>query len=89
MGDFYGSSSASITKDLLYSGYENGACTFKINQNSTMMSYNRDIYTFDDFDVNITKSLNICVIGSTSSCAKLELPLNVPTMSVASALTIF
>jgi hypothetical protein len=54
-----------------------------------MMSYNRDIYTFDDFDVNITKSLNICVIGSTSSCAKLELPLNVPTMSVASALTIF
>lgn len=54
-----------------------------------MMTYSRDIYTFDDFDVNITKILNLCVIGGTSSCAKLELPLNVPAMSVSSALTIF
>lgn len=53
-----------------------------------MMTYNRDVYTFDDFDVNITQSLNICVIGSTNNCAKLDLSINVPVMSVSSALTI-
>jgi hypothetical protein len=89
VGDYYGASSSSISKDLVYSGYENGDCTFKKNVKSTMMGYSRDIYTFDDFDVNITKILSICLIGSSSSCAKMELPLNVPAMSVSSALTIF
>lgn len=56
---------------------------------STMMTYNRDVYTFDDFDVNITQSVNICIIGSANNCAQVQLPLNLPAMTVGSALTIF
>lgn len=53
-----------------------------------MMTYSRDVYTFDDFDVNITQSLNLCVIGSSNNCANLNLALNLPAMTVSSALTI-
>jgi hypothetical protein len=53
-----------------------------------MMTYSRDVYTFDDYDVNITQSLNLCVIGSSNNCAQLSLPLNLPVMTVSSALTI-
>lgn len=60
-----------------------------MNAQSITMSYSRDVYTFDEFDVNITQSLNICVIGNDNNCATLDLSVNLPVMSVSSALTIF
>lgn len=87
-GDFYGSSSNTM-KDLIYSGYDNGACTYQTTTTSVFMSVTRDVYTYDDFDINITETLSICLIGSQSNCATVKLPINYPIMTVSSALTIY
>ena len=88
-GDYYGKSISTLSKDLIYSGYDNGACTFTINSNSVTMSYTRDIFTFDSFDASLSQSLHICLYGSLESCGDLNLPLNIPSMTVSSALTIW
>ena len=87
-GDYYGSDSSNLHKDLIYSGYNNGACTYTTTSQSVMMTYTRDIYTFDTFDSPITQSLKICLIGTQNHCTTLSLPLIIPSMTVFSALTI-
>ena len=52
-GDFYGTSSNTM-KDLIYSGYDNGGCVYQTTNQSVFMTLTRDVYTFDDFDINIT-----------------------------------
>ena len=88
-GDYYGKSTSALYKDLLYSGYDNGACTFTVNTNSVTMSYTRDLFTFDSFDASLSRSLHLCLTGSSESCGDFSLPLNIPAMSVSSALTIW
>lgn len=74
--------------DLIYSGYDNGACTFTATSQSIMLTYTRDIFTFDTFDTKLGQSLSICLIGAQSHCGSFTLPINYPSMSVLSALTI-
>lgn len=88
-GDYYGQSSASLSKDLTYSGYDNGACTFVTTAQSVTMSYSRDVFTYDTFDAGITQSINVCLIGSEHHCSQFSLPLNYPIMTVESALSIW
>jgi len=54
-----------------------------------MMSYTRDVYTYDDFDYQVTQEMDVCLIGSQTHCQTIVIPLNYPMMSVASALNIF
>ena len=68
-GDHYGTSTSSLFQDLIFSGYDNGACTFSTTSSSTFMSYSRDIFTFDSFDANIGQVVNICLIGSQEHCS--------------------
>ena len=63
-GDYYGTSTSALFQDLIFSGYDNGACTFSTTASSTFMSYSRDLFTFDTFDSNIGQVVNICLIGS-------------------------
>lgn len=89
VGDYYGFDSGNLHKDLLYSGYDNGACTFSIKTQSVMMSYKRDLFTFDSFDKTVGQTFSVCLIGIQSHCQTFTLPLNYAIMSVYSALTIF
>ena len=53
------------------------------------MSYARDLFTFDSFDASLTQSLHLCLTGSSEGCGDFSLPLNFPSMTVSSALTIW
>ena len=88
-GDYYGASATALSRDLVYSGYENGACTYTVNSQSISLTYSRDIFTFDSFDAVLGQVVNICIIGSQTGCSELTLPINFPVMTVESALTIF
>lgn len=87
-GDYYGTDPSNLMSDLIYSGYDNGACTFTTTTQSIMMTYTRDIFTFDTFDSKVGQSFSICLIGTQSHCGSFTLPINYPSMSVLSALTI-
>jgi hypothetical protein len=87
-GDYYGHSTASLSKDIIYSGYNNGACTFTQTASSVFMTYSRDVFTFDTFDASIGRSATVCLIGTEYNCATLTLPLNIPSLAVSSALSI-
>lgn len=63
-GDYYGKSLSSLKKDLIYSGYDNGACTFTTNTNSITMSYTRDLLTFDSFDSTLSEKIKVCLTGT-------------------------
>ena len=88
-GDYYGHSTSAMSQDLIYSGYNDGSCSFSSTNSSVFMSYSRDVLTFDGFDAPISQVINICLIGAQVGCAELTLPLNYPMMTVQSALTIW
>ena len=88
-GDYYGKSSSALSRDVIFSGYDNGACTFTTATSSIFLTYSRDILTFDTFDAFLSQVVNVCLIGAQEHCAELTLPLNFPVMTVNSALTIW
>ena len=81
-GDHYGTSSSALYQDLIYSGYNDGACTFSTTASSVFMTYSRDILTFDTFDASLGQVINICLIGAQSDCGSFDLPFNFPLMTV-------
>jgi hypothetical protein len=88
-GDYYGTNILNILSDLEYSGYNDGACNYKVTSTSIQLSYSRDALTFDSFDYQITPSIYLCLIGSSTSCSTFNLPVLVPSMVVQSALQIY
>lgn len=87
-GDYYGSDHLHLNKDLSFSGYNNGACSYTTTAQSIMLSYSRDLFTFDSFDSTVGKSLSICLIGSQNNCGSFTLPISYPSMSVSSAISV-
>lgn len=68
-GDHYGTSTSALFQDLIFSGYDNGACTFEITSSSVFMSYTRDLFTFDTYDATLSQTVPICLIGTQTGCA--------------------
>lgn len=88
VGDYYGTDHTNLNRDLSYSGYDNGACTYTTTSQSVKLTYSRDIFTFDSFDKSVGKSVSICLIGSQYYCGSFTLSINDPSMAVSSALSI-
>ncbi len=88
-GDYYGADILSLMSDIDYSGYNDGTCIYKVTSSSIELSYYRDALTFDTFDYQLTSSVYLCLIGSSTSCSTLNLPVLVPSMVVQSALQIY
>lgn len=87
-GDYYGTDTWSLLRDLSYSGYDNGVCSTAAAASSYKISFLRDVNTYDTFDWIITSTTDICVIGSTANCGTFTFSSLYPQMSVESALTI-
>lgn len=88
VGDYYGTDHTQLNRDLSYSGYNNGACTYTTTTQSVKLTYSRDIYTFDSFDAEVGKSISICLIGTQNHCGSFTLSINDPSMTVSSAISI-
>lgn len=86
MGDYFGGSASNIQNDLSYSGYSNGECAYQKLPNSYILSYSRDINTYDDFDFQLTSTFPICLIGNSNDCGTIAPPILYPSMTITSAL---
>ena len=54
------------------------------------IAYNRHVYTYDEFDIQIYESNKICIIvGSSEKCQTVKLETLYPIMDVESAIVIY
>lgn len=88
-GDYYGTDILSLNSDTDYSGYNDGSCNYRVTSSSIQLTYTRDALTFDSFDYQLTSPVYLCLIGSSTSCSTVTIPVLVPSMVVASALQVY
>lgn len=85
-GDYYGNDPSTLQSDLDYSGYNNGACSYRVTSSSVQFTYTRDILTYDSFDYQLTSTFQVCLIASQTACLTVTPPVLIPSMTVKSAL---
>lgn len=68
-GDKFGNSTNSLITDISYSGYDDGSCTVTTGSSYVKIAYSREVYTYDEFDLDIYENSTICIIvGSIEQC---------------------
>ena len=73
-GDKFGNSTHSLITDISYSGFDDGQCSVVTGSSYVKIAYSREVYTYDEFDLDIYVDPTICIIvGSTEQCVEMTL----------------
>ena len=84
-GDYHGLNTSNLSTDLSVSGYDDGSCAMVQSALSTKIYYLRDVVTADEFDTNVTSTLNkFCFILTNEECTTLTFDYLFPIMTVQS-----